>query len=528
MTARKHGVEIYDTTLRDGAQTIGVSFSVADKIAVIRKLDELGLDFIEAGHPASNDKDREFFDRAKTLELRHAALAAFGTTCHKGKTPEGDADLATLAKVGTEVVTLVGKSSRFQVCQVLKTDAQENIRMIGESCAWLVSKGKQVFFDAEHFFDGYKEDSDYVFKILFAAVDSGVTRIILCDTNGGTLYPEIGQIVSQVKKEIKIPLGIHAHNDAGLAVANSLAAVEHGVIQVQGTINGYGERCGNADLVAVIANLQLKKGYSGLSSEQLARLTEVSRFVADVANLAPNPFQPYAGHSAFCHKGGLHIDGHKKHPEAYQHIKPELVGNRSDDVVSDLAGKASIKAKAQKFGIDLALDEAEKILGKVKILEAQGFQFETAEASLELLIRRWKGGYVVPFEILHREVLSEEEKGQSPKDRAMLRVKINGGKKGRGSQYIAESKEGPVDALGRAIRRALRPYYGRAIKDVKLVDYKVRTVSAIKGTRSSVRVLIDFSDGKKEWTAVGASRDIIGASCQALTDGYEYAILKAR
>jgi 2-isopropylmalate synthase len=504
----------------------GLELTVADKLSIIRVLDRLGVQFIEGGYPASNPAEIELFAKAKQLSLVNATVVAFGMTCHKGKKPAEDKYLPKLVSSGAEVVAVVGKSSEFQVKSILETDLDENLRMIKESCAFLVKADLGVFFDAEHFFDGFKENPDYALACLKAAEDGGASRLILCDTNGGCLPSEIGRIVGRVKKESRVPVGIHTHNDSGLAVANSLAAVEYGAIQVQGTVNGYGERCGNADLLTLIATLQLKMGIECLLPHQIAMLSNVSRFVSETCNLPSNHSQPYVGDNAFTHKGGMHGSGHAKSSEAYQHIDPNLVGNCSHVVVSDLAGRANIKQKAAELGLELSSDEAESILMRIEELKTQGVVFGRADASFEILIHRQRPEYQSPFEILYRRVRSEEKQGKKPKDEAIVCIRANGGK--RGNYQIAMGNDGPVDALDGAIRKALRLRFAKVIKGMRLVDYRVRTVSILNGTRSLVRVLIDFSDGKKTWTTVGASRDIIGASCHALSDGYEYAILKAR
>lgn len=527
MAGRAKHIELFDTTLRDGSQMLGVDFTVEDMLGITTELDKLGIQFIEGGWPGSRPVDTEFFKRAQSLNLDNASLVAFGMTCHKGRKPEEDKYLSQLPKSGAHIISLVGKSSKLHVEQVLEADLEENLRMIRESCAFIVKNGKSVFFDAEHFFDGFKADEDYALATIRAAVEGGAIRIILCDTNGGSLPLEVGHIIDRAKKEIDVPFGVHMHNDLQLAVANSIIAVDHGVLQVQGTINGYGERCGNADLCALIPVLQIKKGFECLLPQQLASLSRVSRFVAETANMPPNPYQPFVGEYAFTHKGGMHGQGQGKHKESYQHIDPELVGNFSDVAVSDRAGKSNIRLKAEKLGLELSAEETERILAEVKELGAQGFQFDAADASFELLVLRQKADYSPPFEISYRRLQSEKRKGGKPKDEATVRIVINNHKK-RTTDQVAFSRNGTVDALDQAIRKTLRPQYGRTIRQVNLVDYKVRPVDGTKGARSFVRVLILFSDGKKTWTTVGVSADLLEASCQALTDGLEYAILKAR
>ncbi len=515
-------LELYDTTLRDGAQREGISFSLADKEKIARKLDELGIDYIEGGWPGSNPKDAEFFERASHLGLHQTVVTAFSMTCRVGMDPAEDPNMQQLLAANTEVVAVVGKSWDLHVHEVLRTSLEENLRLITDTCAFLRAHGRRVFYDAEHFFDGLKANSDYALETLRAADRGDAERIILCDTNGGALSSEIAQAMDQVRRTIDVPLGIHAHNDAELAVANTLIGVEHGAVQVQGTINGYGERCGNADLCSVIPNLQLKMGFECLSSEQLAHLTEVSHYVAEIANLSHNPFQPYVGASAFTHKGGMHADAMAKCEESYQHINPLLVGNRSRVVVSELSGKANVLAKAREFGISLEEDpqQVRAIVARVKELESQGFQFEGAEGSMELLMRRTQLGYQPPFELLDFTVLVESRWGRGLVSEAMVKLRI-------GDEVIHTAAEGngPVNALDKAVRKALLPVYPQ-LKNAHLTDYKVRILDEKEGTGAQVRVLIDSADDGRSWSTVGSSTNIIQASWQALVDSLEYAILK--
>jgi len=515
-------LELYDTTLRDGAQREGVSFSLADKMKIARKLDELGIDYIEAGWPGSNPKDAAFFERAPHLGLCQATVTAFSMTCRVGMDPSEDPNMQQLLAANTGVVAVVGKSWDLHVREVLRTSPAENLRLITDTCCFLRAHGQRVFYDAEHFFDGLEANPDYALETLRAAARGGAERIILCDTNGGALPSEIAQAMDQVRRRIDVPLGIHAHNDGELAVANTLMGVEHGAVQVQGTINGYGERCGNADLCSVIPNLQLKMGVECLSPEQLAHLTEVSQYVAEIANLSHNPFQSYVGASAFAHKGGMHADAMAKCEESYQHINPALVGNRRRVVVSELSGKANVLAKAREFGISLeeSPQQVRAIVTRVKELESQGFQFEGAEGSMELLLRRAQPGYRLPFELLDFTVLVESRWGQGLVSEAMVKLRI-----GEEVIHTAAEGNGPVNALDKAVRKALLPVYPQ-LKNAHLTDYKVRILDEKEGTAAQVRVLIDSADDGRSWSTVGSSTNIIQASWQALVDSLEYAILK--
>ena len=516
-------VQLYDTTLRDGTQREGVSLSVVDKLKIARKLDELGVHFIEGGWPGSNPKDEEFFRRAKELKLANAKLVAFGSTRRAGTKPRNDANLAALVSSGAKIATIVGKSSALHVKQILETTLKENLDMIADSIDFLKSKGMTVFFDAEHFFDGFKADEDYALLCLEAAAEAGC--LVLCDTNGGSLPDEITAAVKGALKATKVPLGIHAHNDCDTAVANSLSAFKAGAIQIQGTINGYGERCGNANLCSIIANLKLKMDVDCVTDAQLAKLTDVARFVSETANLAPDPFEPFVGTSSFSHKGGLHVHGVNKWAGSYQHIDPTMVGNRQRSVVSELSGRGNIIYKAKELGIDLPPqgEEAQKLLERVKWLESRGFQYENAEASLELLLRRAKPDYNPPFELVDFMVIVENGRRtptQNSHDEmlaeAMIKVKI-------GDEIIHTVAEGngPVNALDQALRKALVQFYPK-VAAVQLIDYKVRILEESTGTGSQVRVLIESGDGGKEWRTVGSSTNIIEASWLALVDSLEY------
>ncbi|MBE9482064.1 MAG: citramalate synthase [Chloroflexi bacterium] len=524
-------VQLYDTTLRDGAQREGISFSVVDKLHIVEKLDELGVHFIEGGWPGSNPKDVEFFTKAQSLAFSHAKLVAFGSTRRPGIKAETDANLLALASAGVEVVTIVGKSSELQVTQVLETTSDENLSMITDSIEYLRGRGLTVFLDAEHFFDGFKDNPVYTLRVLKVAAEAGASCLVLCDTNGGTLPDEITVAVEAARKVSDVLLGIHAHNDGELAVANTLAAVNAGVSQVQGTINGYGERCGNANLCSIIPDLKLKMGIDCVSDEQLAKLTEVSHYVSEVANLIPDAFSPYVGSSAFSHKGGLHVSGLRKWTGSYQHVEPTWVGNKSRVLVSELSGKENIIYKAREKGLDLPVKgkEAQKLLKQIKLLESRGFQYENAEASFELLLHRAKPEYQSPFDLVDFMVVVEKRR-RPPTPRnieemlseAVVKVKV-----GNEIMHTAAEGDGPVNALDEALRKALLQFYP-SLAQVKLVDYKVRILEESVGTGAQVRVLIESSDGVEVWRTVGSSANIIEASWLALADSLEYWLLKQK
>ena len=524
-------IQLYDTTLRDGAQREGISFSAIDKLDIARKLDEVGIHFIEGGWPGSNPKDVEFFNKAQSLALQHASLVAFGSTRRPGGKAKTDANLRALVNAGVKVVTIVAKSSDLQVTQVLETGLEENLSMIADSIGYLKAKGLTVFLDAEHFFDGFKTNPGYSMRVLEVAAEAGADCLVLCDTNGGALPDEVTVAVEAARKLTTTPLGIHAHNDSELGVANTLAAVNAGVCQVQGTINGYGERCGNANLCSIIPTFKLKMGIDCVTNEQLAKLTEVSHFVSEVANLPPDAFSPYVGSSAFSHKGGLHVAGITKWAGSYQHIDPTQVGNQPRVLVSELSGKGNIIYKSREKGIDLPLQgkEAEKLLEQVKLLESRGFQYENAEASFELLLHRAKPDYQPPFTLVDFMVVVESRRRpptrRSPEEalsEAIIKVKV-------GTEVIHTAAEGngPVNALDDALRKALLQFYP-SLAQVRLVDYKVRILEESVGTGSQVRVLIESSDGVEEWRTVGSSTNIIEASWLALVDSLEYWLIKQK
>jgi 2-isopropylmalate synthase len=522
-------VKLYDTTLRDGAQSEGISFSVVDKLHIARKLDELGVHYIEGGWPGSNPKDAEFFEKARSLKLKKAHIAVFGSTRRRGLKAEDDNNLTMLVKAGVKAATIVGKSSDLQVINVLKTTLDENLKMIADSVSYLKSQGMEVFLDAEHFFDGFKHNPEYALQTLAVAAKAGANCLVLCDTNGGALPAEITKAVRAAAKATQVPLGIHCHNDGGLAIANTLAAVTAGVTQVQGTINGLGERCGNADLCTIIPALKLKMGINCITDKQLTSLTEVAHYVSELANLIPDPYAPYIGASAFSHKAGYHMDGITKWPDAYQHIDPAKVGNQQRTVVSDQSGKRNIITKAKELGIDLADADKEVrgLLERVKQLESRGFQYDNAEASFELLLHRVKPDYQPPFELVDFMVVVESKRRPATRkaaeemlSEAIVKVKVGG-------EIIHEAAEGdgPINALDLALRKALLKFYP-SLKRVKLVDYKVRILEESTGTESQVRVLIESSDGVDAWRTVGGSTNIIEASWLALADGLEWWLVK--
>jgi len=513
-------ISIYDTTLRDGTQSEGISLSVNDKLKIARRLDEFGVQYIEGGWPGSNPKDVDFFERARLIEFKNAKLAAFGSTRRKDTEPEHDQNLAALLAAGTPVVTLVGKSWELHVIDVLETSREENLEMIKESVAYLKSEGKEVIYDAEHFFDGYKAHPDYAINTLKAADEGGADVLVLCDTNGGCLPWEIQEITSAVSELFDTPLGIHTHDDGGNGVANALAGVRSGAVHVQGTINGYGERVGNANLCSVIPNLQLKMGFSCVSAENLSRLTDLSHFVDEVANQPHDSRLPYVGKKAFSHKGGIHVAAMLKNEDSYQHIDPDQVGNFRQTLISDLSGRGNVIDKAQQFGLDVDTNQAKEIVTQIKDLEAQGFTFESAEASVNLMVRRMKPGYKRPFELIDFMTVVEHRQGRGIVSEATVKVRV-----GDRVFHTAAEGNGPVNALDAALRKALIDVYPQ-LSNIRLDDYKVRILDSESGTAAHVRVLIDTQNGINRWSTVGASTNIIDASWRALADSMEYALLE--
>ena len=518
-------IEIYDTTLRDGTQAEDFNLSVEDKVRVALKLDKLGIDFIEGGWPGSNPKDVSFFKEIQNYSLKHAKITAFGSTHQARHSPDSDPNLRALVESGVNVVTIFGKTWTIHVKDALRITPERNLELIGASVHWLKGRVETVFYDAEHFFDGFKADPDYALKTLQTAWEAGARCLVLCDTNGGSLPEEIAGIIQEVKRRLETArLGIHCHNDSELAVANSLAAVRAGVVHVQGTINGFGERCGNANLCSIIPGLVLKFGYECSPGKNLSMLTEVARFVSEIANLPPNKYQPYVGQSAFAHKGGVHVSAVQRNPETYEHIRPELVGNCQRILISDLAGKSNVLAKAREYGLDIESSDPRimEIVATLKELEAQGFQFEGAEASFELLMRKAVGEMKKFFDFVAFRVMEQKYNEDEPAQaEATVMVKV-GGK----TEHTAAVGNGPVNALDNAIRKALEKFYPE-LKEMSLIDYKVRVLPGTPGTGAKVRVLIESRDRKEKWGTVGVSHDIIEASWQALMDGISYKLLKS-
>lgn len=511
-------VFIYDTTLRDGAQAEGISFTVNDKIRIARRLDALGVDYIEAGNPGSNPKDLEFFNKIKERPLKHAKLAAFGSTRRPGIKVEEDANVKALLTADTPVVAIFGKSWDFHVTDIIRTSLEENLNMIYDTISFFKSQGKEVVFDAEHFFDGYKGNSEYAMKTLKVAAEAGADWLVLCDTNGGCFPFEITEITDNVLREFAVPVGIHCHNDGGMADANSIMAVEQGVRQVQGTFNGFGERCGNANLSVIIPNLQIKRGRKCIKEQGLRELTSASRYISEIANLPHNERQPYVGNSAFAHKGGMHIDGVQKNQHSFEHIPPELVGNERRILMSEVSGRSTILKKIQKIApwVDKESPETKLIIDKLKQLEYEGYQFEGAESSFELMIRRALGKAKTFFEVKDFRVLCEEHWQNDYSASAIVKVKVDGTE-----EVVAAEGDGPVNALDKALRKALEIFYPQ-LKEMRLTDYKVRVLDTTQATAAKVRVHIESTDGKRVWGTVGLSTSIIEASWDALVDSIEY------
>ncbi len=513
-------VNIYDTTLRDGSQGEGVNFSLQDKLLLTRRLDEIGVDYIEGGYPLSNPKDFEYFRAVRDLTLKHAKVVAFGMTRRKNSPPETDTCLKALLDAHTPVVTIVGKTWDFHVAEVLGTTLDENVRMIADSLGYCKSQGREVFYDAEHFFDGYRANPEYAIRTLQAAAEAGASAVILCDTNGGTMPERIAEVVQHVRRELSCEIGIHCHNDCDLAVANTLAAVRAGATQVQGTLNGFGERCGNVDLISVLANLALKYGYTVLQPGSLARLTEVSRYAYELANMNFRNGQPFVGASAFAHKGGMHAHAVAKDPTTYEHIRPEEVGNERRILVSELSGQSTILAKTTKYAISHDKAMMAKILTQVQDLENAGYEFEAAEASFDLLVKKVAGRYHPWFERLAYRVNIEADINGAPTTEATVKLRV-----GDTLQHTASEGDGPVNALDAALRKALLPAYP-GLATMQLVDYKVRVVNPKEGTAARVRVVIESRDGLDVWGTVGVSENVVEASWLALVDSIEYKLFK--
>ncbi len=544
-------IQIYDTTLRDGSQGEGVNFSLQDKLLITQKLDEVGIDFIEGGYPLSNPKDAEYFARVRDLSLKHAKICSFGMTRRKGCAAEDDIGMCALRDAMSPIVTIVGKTWDLHVFEVLHIDEAENLAMIRDSVAFLKAEGREVFYDAEHFFDGFRANPEFALKTVVAAQDAGASTIILCDTNGGRLPEDVAAAVDAVRKVLTVPVGIHVHNDGDLATANSLMAVDHGAIQVQGTINGIGERCGNADLISVIGNLALKKGYEVLNPNGLVHLTELSRYVYEIANMNFRNGQAFVGTSAFAHKGGMHVHAVNRLAASYEHIPPETVGNQRRVLVSELSGRSNIIAKTTKYQINHDNALMTRILERVVDLENEGYQFEAAEASFDLLVRKEAGAYTPKFDRLHYRVsvewselllnrtepptsapitrvsatewksqVASEDRLQLCNTEATVKLRVNGIE-----EHVVAEGDGPVNALDNALRKALAEAYPN-LGEMHLVDYKVRVINSTEGTAARVRVVIESRDKTDVWSTVGVSENVIEASWLALVDSVEYKLYK--
>lgn len=516
-------IRIYDTTLRDGSQGEGISFSVMDKVKIAKKLDEFGVHYIEGGWPGSNPKDMEFFKQARKLKLKNSKLVAFGSTRRPRISPSDDENLKALIKSGVKLAAIFGKTWDMHVTDVLKVSLHENLKMISDTIEFLKSRNFYVFYDAEHFFDGYTQNKDYALETLRSAVSAGCDAVVLCDTNGGMLTNELGTIVRAISSECSsVSLGIHTHNDSGLAVANTLTAVEAGANIVQGTINGYGERCGNADLCAIIPNLQLKMGNKCIPESKLKELTEVSRYVSEISNMKLHDNQPFTGRSAFAHKGGIHINAVMKNPVSYEHIIPEKVGNHRRILVSELSGKTSIVLKAKEMELDLTKDDpkTKKILKLIQSMENQGYHFEAADGSFELLIKKALKKYKPYFTLEGFRVSIEKREDDALISEAIIKLNVN-----KKEEHTAAMGDGPVNALDNALRKALAKFYP-ALSKMHLSDFKVRVLDEKAGTAAKVRVLIQSEDENSSWGTVGVSENIIEASWQALVDSVEYKLLK--
>lgn len=517
-----NSIEIFDSTLRDGAQGEGISFTTQDKLGIVKKLDKLGISYIEAGNPFSNPKDMEFFRLASSLDLKHARIVAFGSTRRKDTTVETDSNVLSLLKAGTETVSIVGKSSSEQVLTVLNTTPKQNLEMIYDTVKYLKSKDKTIVFDAEHFFDGYKQDKEYALLTIKEACRAGADFVTLCDTNGASLTNEVSEIAAAVKSIIAVPLGIHCHNDIGLAVSNSVAAVQNGVTLVQGTYLGFGERCGNANLSTLIPLLQLKLNYSCIPKQCLLRLTKTALYIAESANINLDNSLPFVGKSAFAHKGGMHVDGVQKHNTAFEHISPETVGNARNILVSEVAGRAAMLGVINEIDSSVTKDskQAEELISLLKEQEHKGYLYETAAASLELIITKKLNHFKTFFELVYFKVIGEQDRGTKDKLATAL-IKINVGNE---VEITAAEGMGPVNALDIALKKAVSKFYPQAEK-IRLTDYKVRVLESSDATAARVRVIITSTDGEAIWTTVGVSRDIIDASLQALLDSIEYKLM---
>jgi len=514
-------IQIYDTTLRDGTQSEGFTLSSNDKVRVAKRLDKLGVAFIEGGWPGSNPKDVEFFERARDMEWKNSLIAAFGSTCRVKGGPEDDTNIKALIDSKTPVCTIFGKTWTLHVTEVLQTTKEDNLRIIEQSVAYLKDNGRRVIYDAEHFFDGYKADSAYALETLQAAIRGGAEIVVLCDTNGGTMPWEVERIVRDLKPALNHPFGMHTHNDSECGVVNSLIGVREGAMQVQGTINGVGERCGNANLVSIMADLELKMGYQCLPEGSIQYLYELSHFVAEVANVTPDEHLPFVGKSAFAHKGGVHVAATRRSPQSYQHVEPEKIGNKMRVVVSDLSGRGNLLSKAEEHGVEVEGNEVLPVLTEIKELEARGFSFEAAEASVTMMLKRQEYGYKPPFELVDFFVNVEHRTGRGIFAEAMVKVRVQGE-----LLHTAAEGNGPVNALDLALRKALTGYYPQ-VENFHLSDYKVRILDSDHGTEAITRVLIDTRNSTSRWSTVGAGTNIIDASWRALSDSFEYGLVVA-
>jgi len=513
-------IQVYDTTLRDGSQAEGISFSLQDKLLLTKRLDTLGIDYVEGGYPGSNEKDSQYFQRVGELDLKHAKICAFGMTRRKAVAAEEDPGLTALLDSAAPVVTLVGKASAFHVTEVLRATLDENLAMIAESIQRLVAAGRDVIFDAEHLFDGWKYDADYSLTAICAAAEAGASMVVLCDTNGGSMPEEIGEITAAALAGLTVPVGIHCHNDCDMAVANSLAGVDAGASQVQGTVNGFGERCGNADIISVIADLAVKKNYDVLGTRALEHLTELSRYVYEMVNMNFRPNQPFVGRSAFAHKGGMHVAGVARNTASYEHIDPSRVGNQRDILVSELSGRSNIVAATAQYDIQHDRKLTEKILARVVSMENAGYQFEAAEGSFDLLVQKCLGTFVPHFERLSYHVSIESGAGGKITTEATVKIRI-----GDDVRHEVAEGDGPVNALDAAMRKALNGSFPNLAK-LHLVDYKVRVINSEAATAAGVRVVIQSQDEDNVWGTVGVSENIIEASWIALVDSFEYKLCK--
>lgn len=514
-------IQIYDTTLRDGTQSEGFNLSANDKVRIAQKLDELGVAFIEGGWPGSNPKDVEFFERARDMQWTNSLITAFGSTCRIKGGPEDDANIKALLDSQTPVCTIFGKTWNLHVTEVLLTTLEDNLRIIEDSVSYLKASGKRVIYDAEHFFDGYKTDSSYALETLKAAIRGGAETVVLCDTNGGTLPWEVESMIRELKPALDHPFGMHTHNDSECGVVNALVGVREGAIQVQGTINGVGERCGNANLVSIMADLELKMGYECLPKGNIQHLYDLSHFVAEVANVSPDEHLPFVGKSAFAHKGGVHVAAMRRSAQSYQHVEPELIGNKMRVVVSDLSGRGNLLSKAEEHGVEVENEEVLPVLNEIKELESRGFSFEAAEASVTMMLKRQEYGYKPPFDLIDFSVNVEHRDKRGIFAEATVKVRVQGE-----VLHTAAEGNGPVNALDNALRKALIGYYPQ-LEDFHLSDYKVRILDSDHGTEAITRVLIDTRNSTSRWSTVGASTNIIEASWRALADSMEYGLMVA-